>query len=177
MRMSVNSVSTIFSYESWVITPPIGCSQSYRNSWPPLEAKQILIASLPHLENERQSCINDFWSCVLGNHTIDRLETVKMEFLAAIMGKPDWNTLPAPSWQWASTERQQLLVMYHGSTGGRQVANCHKWTISCLYTERWKWNAPCPILKMCVNRVSTIVSLPSWLIIARCSCSCLFTLF
>jgi hypothetical protein len=87
------------------------------------------------------------------------------------------NTLHASSWKWASTERQRFLVMYHGYSGGRQVPHCHKLIIDCLYRQMWKWNAYCPIFKMSVNRVSTIVGLPSWLIAARCGGYRLYILF
>jgi len=69
---------------------------------------------LPHLGNERQSSVNDFWSCVLGNHTADMLESVIKEFLTAFIGKADCNTLPALSLIWVSPERQQFLVMRPG---------------------------------------------------------------
>jgi len=71
--MSVNGASTMFGHASSEITPPISGSQSQRNFWPPLLAKQIEISSLPHNENERQWSLNDYCSCVLGNHTSDRL--------------------------------------------------------------------------------------------------------
>src|SRR5713226_2907198 len=96
-KMSVHGASTIFGHASWEITPPIGCIQSQRNFWPPLLTKQTAIPSLPHHENEHQRSVNDFWSCVLGNHTSDRLYSVINEFLAAFIGKTDSNTLPAPS--------------------------------------------------------------------------------
>jgi len=85
--MSVNGESKIFVHESWVITPPIRCSQSYRNLWPPLYAKQIAIPSLPHLENECHQSVNNILSCILGNHTADRLHSVIEEFLATVIGK------------------------------------------------------------------------------------------
>ena len=47
--------------------------------------------------NEWQWSFNDFESCVLGDQTTDRLQTVTKEFLAAIIGKTDCDTLPAPS--------------------------------------------------------------------------------
>jgi hypothetical protein len=58
MKMSSNGASTIFGHSFWEITPPIGCSQSSRNFWLPLLAKQIVIPSLPHHENKCQWRIN-----------------------------------------------------------------------------------------------------------------------
>jgi len=51
---------------------------------------------MPHHDNERQRSVNDFWSCVLGNNTSDRVYSVIKEFLAAFIGKTDRNTLHAP---------------------------------------------------------------------------------
>jgi len=67
-------------------------------------------------QNERQRSVNDFWSCVLGNHTSDKLSLLIKVFLAAFIGKTDCNTLPAPSWKWASTERQWFVVMRPGKS-------------------------------------------------------------
>ena len=128
-KMSIND----FGHASWVITPPTRCSQSWRNYRLPLSTKQIAIPSLPHLENECQQSVNNIWSCFLGNHTADRLQSVIKEFSAAFISKTDCNTLPAPSWKWASTEHQPFLVMYLGLSVGQKVAHSHKWSISCLY--------------------------------------------
>jgi len=67
-------------------------------------------------QNERQWSVNNFWSCVLGNHTSDRLYLVINVFLPAFIGKTDCNTLHAPSWKWASTEQQRFLVMHLGKS-------------------------------------------------------------
>ena len=48
-------------------------------------------------QNEHQQSLNNFCSCVLGNHTFYSLMSVIEEFLAASIGKTDCNTLPAPS--------------------------------------------------------------------------------
>ena len=95
MKMGINRALTMFGHASWVITLPIGCSQLYRNFWPPLSAKQIAIPSLPHLGIERQQSVKEFWSCVLGNHPTERLQSVTEEFLATFIGKTDYDTLPA----------------------------------------------------------------------------------
>jgi len=134
-------------------------------------------SSLPYHENKRQWSVNNCWSCILGNLGCDRLPTVIQESLAAIIGKTDCDTLPAPSWKWASMEHQQCLVVYLGYYGVRQVANSHNGIIGCLYRQKRKRHAPCPILIMCINGVSTIVGLPSWLITVRCGCYGLYTLF
>jgi hypothetical protein len=52
---------------------------------------------MPHDENERQQSVTDFWSCVLGHDTFDRVYSAIKEFLAAFIGKTDSNTLNAAS--------------------------------------------------------------------------------
>jgi len=64
--------------------------------------------------NESQRSVNDSWSCILGNLWGDRLYIVINEVLAAFIGKRDSKVLSAPSWKWASMERQRFLVMYLG---------------------------------------------------------------
>jgi len=65
--------------------------------WPPLDAKTEATHSLPNPENERQSSINDFKSCIVGNPTGDWLETSINQKLAAFRGKNITQMLPAPS--------------------------------------------------------------------------------
>lgn len=55
--------------------------------------------------------MNNFWSFILGNMVGDRLHTVINAVLAAIITNRESETLPAPSSQWASMERQRLLVL------------------------------------------------------------------
>jgi len=78
--------------------------------WPPWWSKRIETHALPHPQNDCQRSVDDFWSCVLGNETANRLQTAINQFLAAFIGKTDCDTLPAPYWKWVSTERQGLLV-------------------------------------------------------------------
>jgi hypothetical protein len=88
MKMSVDGASTIFGHASWEITPPIGCSQSYRNYWLPLQIKQIAIPSLPHLQNERQQSINDCWPSIMVNHSaIWQLLPIYIVFTVIILYK------------------------------------------------------------------------------------------
>jgi hypothetical protein len=60
---------------------------------------------MPHPENERQRSINDFWSCVLGNDTSNRVYSVIKEFLAAFIGKQ----IAIPSMPHHENERQQSV--------------------------------------------------------------------
>jgi hypothetical protein len=49
--------------------------------------KEIMLPSLPQLDNEHQWSINDLWSSTLGNLMGVRLHTVIKQLLAAFMGK------------------------------------------------------------------------------------------
>jgi len=122
-------------------------------------------------QNERQRSINDCWSSVLGNHTSNRLYLVIKVFLLAFIGKTDCNTLPAPSWKWASTERQRLLVMHLGKSHLRQVVVSHKVIFACLYRLNRLQYPPFPIMKMSVNGASTICGHASWEITPLIGCT------
>ena len=56
--------------------------------------------------------VNTFRSCILGNLSGHRLQIVITEVLARFIGKTRSDMLPAPSWKWASTERQQFEVWH-----------------------------------------------------------------
>jgi len=114
LKMSVNGASMISGYASWVIRMPIGCRQSYRNYWPPLNVNQIVIPFLPHLGNERQRSMNDCWLCILANLGGDRLQSVINEVVATFIGKRESQMLAAASSKSASTERQWSLAFHHG---------------------------------------------------------------
>jgi len=176
-KMSVNGASTIVPYVSLVIENWFGHGYTYSKYWPLLLARIISTRSLPHHENEPQQRVNHFWSCVLGNHTANRLQIVIKELLATFIGKTDCYTHSTAWWKWSSTECQWLLVVCYEKSEGRQIANSHTRSICCLDRHKRTWNAPCPILKMRVNRMSTIVSLPPWLITAWCGHSGQYTLF
>jgi len=62
-------------------------------------------------QNERQQSVNDFWSCIIGNLLGDQLRPFINGVLASFMRKRVSLMLPAPFWNWASTERQRFLVM------------------------------------------------------------------
>jgi len=71
--------------------------------WPPLWSKYVDKRSLTHPGNERQCSVNDFRSCILNNQSGHWLQIVITEVLASFICKNRSNTLPAPSWKWAST--------------------------------------------------------------------------
>jgi len=68
---------------------------------------------LPHRENERQVSVNDFshasWKWHLRYGVLSHKGIFGCLYRQNRLQYP-----PCPSWKWASTERQRLLVMYHG---------------------------------------------------------------
>jgi len=119
--------------------------------------------------------VNDFWTCVLGNNTSDRVYWVIKEFLASFIGKTDCNTLHAPSWKWASTGRQQCLVMRPGKLHLWQSIFSHKGIFGCLYRQN-RFQFPLYlIMKIRVNGASTMVGHVSWVICGATGCTLSWT--
>jgi len=85
--MSVNRVSMIFSFPSWLIYVPIGCRHPFINYWLPLLAKTIAKCSLPHPENQLQWSVNSFSCCIFWNQVIALIFAFITEFFTAIIGK------------------------------------------------------------------------------------------
>jgi len=123
---------------------------------PPLYTKTRETRSLTHPDNESQQRVNDFWSCILGNLSGDWVKTFIYAVKAAFKPKRESDTLPAAFWKWASTERQQCLALHKCKSAWRLVTDIHKWQIGCLHKQNRKQHTPCLILKMSVNRASTI---------------------
>jgi len=57
----------IFGAVSQVIKTQFGSEYTQWKCWHPLSGKENAKHSLPHLENERQRSIKDFWSSKSGN--------------------------------------------------------------------------------------------------------------
>jgi len=112
LQMRVNGASKVFGYAPCVIWMPIGCRMSWMNYSLHLKQKDKAKHSLPHLENECQRSVTDFWSCILGNQNADRLQNVINELLAAFKRTRQSKMLPTPSWKWTSMERQRFLVLH-----------------------------------------------------------------
>jgi len=85
--MSVNGVSTIFSFESWAIYVPICCRRPFIQYWQPLLAQTTATCSLPHPENEYQQSFNRFSRCIFGNQGIALISALVTELLTALIGK------------------------------------------------------------------------------------------
>ena len=60
LRMSVNGVSMIFGFTSWVIYVWIGCRHPFIWYLQPLLGRTTATCSLPHTANEHQWSVNDF---------------------------------------------------------------------------------------------------------------------
>jgi len=71
--------------------------------WPPLLSNNVDKRSLTLPGNKRQWSVNDLRSCILSNQSGHWFQRVIIEVLASFGGKSRSDTLPAPSWKWAST--------------------------------------------------------------------------
>jgi len=83
-------------------------------NWPPLWWKYVDKCSLPHPGNECQWSVNNFRSCIMGNQSAHWLKLVITGVFASFIGEGRSDMLPAPSWKWASKERQQFQVPHLG---------------------------------------------------------------
>ena len=70
--------------------------------------------SLPNPENECQWSVNDVQLWILGKLNDDWMLISINKVLAIFIGKINSNTLPVPSWKWASTEQQLFAVLQLG---------------------------------------------------------------
>jgi len=86
LRMSVNEVSTIFSFVSSVIHVLIGSRHPFTWYWQPLLVKTTATCSLPHPENQRQRSVNSFSCYIFGNQGIVWIVTFMSELLTALIG-------------------------------------------------------------------------------------------
>ena len=87
---------------------------SFWINWPPLWSQYVDKLCLPHPGNERQRSVNNFRSGILGNWCGHWLQLVIIDLLAFFIGKSRNDTVPAPSWKWASNERQRFKVSHLG---------------------------------------------------------------
>jgi len=85
--MSVNTVSTIYSFKSWVIYVPISCRRRFIKYWQPLLAKTTATCSLLHPENERQLTVNSFICCIFGKQGITLISAFITELLTNLIRK------------------------------------------------------------------------------------------
>jgi len=90
--------------------------------------------------------------------------------LAACIGKTDSNMVIAPFRECTSTERQRFLALHLRKLMFSLVADIHFSDVDSLYWEQRQRHAPYRILRVSVNRVSTIFSFPFWLIYVPIGC-------
>ena len=146
--MSVNRASMIIGLVRTVIKKWFGRCYILPTCCQPFSANNIGTLSLPHAGNEVRLSVKDFWLSILGNLSGDWLNTPINEILAAFGGKKNRDKLPAPSSKWASTERQQYLVLHLCNVTGdwlhksitQVVAACRERNNSDMRpTPSWKW--------------------------------------
>jgi len=84
----------------------------------------------------RQRSINDCWWNILGTVGGDRLQTIVKEELAAFIGTGECEIRPAPSWNWALTERQWLFPLHHGNSQCEVavIFDIHRFDCFCMLT-------------------------------------------
>jgi len=97
----LNQSGPISSYAFWVFLfmvafryPTVNCNIltmvlhfHFPMYWLPLYIKQVERRSLPHPENERQSSVNIWWSCILGSLSGAWSHVSINKWLAAFMSK------------------------------------------------------------------------------------------
>ena len=91
----------------WLTFTRNGLSRMNR---PPLYLKTTDTQSMPHPEHDSHRRVNIFWSCFMSNPCGDLMHLIINEVLAVFQTKRDSTTLPAPFWNWASTECQQFWI-------------------------------------------------------------------
>jgi len=138
-NLSVHRVSTMSDLASFIICMAIGCSHSYVWHWLALWAKQRATHPLPHFDNECQQRVKEFGTSKSGNSKVIRLLLYIIKVLAAIWGKQDSDTLPATSWKWVSTERQQCLALHHGWSKSNPLVIVSIQCFDCLSRLQRSW--------------------------------------
>jgi len=87
LRMSINGVSSIFSFASWVIYVLIGWRHPFIKYCLPLLARTTATCSLPHPGNERQRRVNSFSSCIFVHQGIAQIIAYITDLPTTLTGK------------------------------------------------------------------------------------------
>ena len=85
-----------------------------------------------------------------------------IEQLATFLGKNTGDNNATKYKKLASTERQYFLAVYHGRFKGCAMTLTHNWTTSHFSTQMEFQQQWFYVLKISVNRASTIFGLVSW---------------
>jgi len=115
----------------------------------------VRISLLPP-KNQSQQSVNDFWSCIMQTQMVMLWCQPIIIVSAAFMGKIASDNIATNSWNWASTERQRLLVLHLKWSHGYAMAWTHNQTIGRLYQPKCQWWYHTRLLKLSGNRESTV---------------------
>jgi len=120
----------------------------------------------------------DLFICIIKEHCFDEGESIWRQYKACqntindILRQNEWwHIVDTPMAKWAPTERQRFLVLRYWSSAWWLAETIHKCGIGWLYRQKSEPHAPCPILKLSVNRASTIFGLVCWVSEKRYGCS------
>jgi len=112
--------------------------------------------------------VNNFWPCIIQNARAARQHLFIIELSAAFQGGNGCDNIATMSLKRASTERQQLLDMYFGTSNGWVATLSHNHTIGHLSRRKSLRQHGDYVLKMNINTVSMILGLVSWKMQVRC---------
>jgi len=114
--------------------------------------------------NVCQRRVNNLFFCIYGNYTVIWLLLCITDVLAACIGKWGSNTVTTPFWEWASTERQQLVVLYVRLLNSDFVTILPIRRVGSIYWLRRQQHCHGPILRMSDNGGSRICGCVSMVI-------------
>jgi len=120
----------------------------------------IATTSKKYASMECQRRDNNFSSCILDNQMAAEWPQPMINSSAASKGKNAKDHSATSPKKWASTERQQFLVLHHVHSTPYASPLTHNQCIGCLYGPKCLWKYRYPHLKW----VSTIFGLASWTI-------------
>jgi len=112
--------------------------------------------------NECYRSVDNYLSCKYDNWKVIWSLICSTNILATCIGKRHSDTVTAPFWNWASTDRQWFLGFHLGQPIWRSVENIQKWSIGCLLKQKQLQHAPCPIMTTSINGALTISGVASW---------------
>lgn len=104
---SINEVSMMFSFPSWVIYIPIDCSYPFIRYWQSLKGKSTMTCSLRHTDNEYQQSVNNVYLRILANLYSDWVQISRYQILASFTGNNNSEILPASFSKSALSQHQQ----------------------------------------------------------------------
>ena len=143
--------------------------------------------SINWASTESQQSFNNLGCCILYNPRTMRWHLPIINVSAAFMCKRETDMVTAPSWKWASTERQRFGVLHLVWSKGYTAAFTHNRSFGRLYRQyrlcrccfTWKWasterqhsvNWASTEHQQSINRASTILGVASCIIHGLCYC-------